>query len=187
MSRKSDPRQKRTRRLLANAMRKLVREKTFSAITVQQIAEEATVNRATFYDHFEDKFALMEYCLRSEFEQVLEGMRLDESECTLATLSQLIKATCIFLLDFQGTCIQTKQTPDSRFEVQIISQLHEIMDRWLQQIAVEPRQLQATIISWSIYGAAVHWKQVHTEMALDPYVQQVLPLLAANLSTIRAA
>ncbi len=36
-------------------------------ISVQDIAERSTVNRATFYDHFTDKFALLEDMIGEEF------------------------------------------------------------------------------------------------------------------------
>src|SRR5215472_14064182 len=41
-----DPRQKRTRKLLQDALRELLQEKPFEEILVQDIAEAATVNRA---------------------------------------------------------------------------------------------------------------------------------------------
>ena len=34
--------------------------KPFDEISVQDIAEAATVNRATFYDHYTDKYSLLE-------------------------------------------------------------------------------------------------------------------------------
>ena len=51
-----DPRVKRTRQLLQQAFMSLMMEGRFRDITVQEIADRATVNRATFYAHFEDKF-----------------------------------------------------------------------------------------------------------------------------------
>jgi hypothetical protein len=44
----NDPRVKRTRQLLQRAFVDLIHEKSFEAITVQDIAERATLNRATF-------------------------------------------------------------------------------------------------------------------------------------------
>ena len=62
-----DPRVRRTRQLLQQALDKLLQTKDFENISVQDIAEAATVNRATFYDHFADKFALLEYSVAAEF------------------------------------------------------------------------------------------------------------------------
>jgi hypothetical protein len=47
-----DPRVRRTRQLLQKALQKMLQQKEFEEISVQDITEAATVNRATFYDHF---------------------------------------------------------------------------------------------------------------------------------------
>ncbi|MGY3745936.1 TetR/AcrR family transcriptional regulator [Vagococcus salmoninarum] len=36
----------------------------FSAITINQICEKALVHRSTFYQHFSDKYALLDYGLQ---------------------------------------------------------------------------------------------------------------------------
>src|SRR5205807_1741174 len=46
-----DPRVKRTRKLLQQAFIELFQEKGFASISIQDITERATVNRATFYAH----------------------------------------------------------------------------------------------------------------------------------------
>jgi AcrR family transcriptional regulator len=53
---KLDPRVRRTRQLLQDALLALLAEKRFEAITVQDITERATLNHATFYAHFADKW-----------------------------------------------------------------------------------------------------------------------------------
>src|SRR5208337_1812010 len=52
-----DPRIRRTRQSLQDALEKLLSKKDFEEISVQDVAETATLNRATFYDHYPDKFA----------------------------------------------------------------------------------------------------------------------------------
>lgn len=54
-----DPRVKRTRQLLRTALIELIPEKGYNAITIQDITERATLNRATFYLHFRDKDDLL--------------------------------------------------------------------------------------------------------------------------------
>jgi len=44
-----DPRIRRTRQLLQDALKRLLEEKEFDKITIQNITEAATLNRATFY------------------------------------------------------------------------------------------------------------------------------------------
>ena len=52
-----DPRIRRTRQALQGALRELMQTKSIEEISVQDITDLADVNRATFYDHYNDKFA----------------------------------------------------------------------------------------------------------------------------------
>ena len=54
-----DPRILRTRALLRQALLTLVPQKGFSSLTIQDITDQATLNRATFYLHYTDKNELL--------------------------------------------------------------------------------------------------------------------------------
>ena len=60
---KVDPRILRTKKLLVESFQQVSREKKMSQITVKDITERATVNRATFYAHFTDKYDILDYTL----------------------------------------------------------------------------------------------------------------------------
>ncbi len=62
--RQSDPRVQRTDQVLQTAFIELADEYGFDAVTIGDIVKRARVNRATFYRHYEDKFALMERIFR---------------------------------------------------------------------------------------------------------------------------
>ena len=66
-----DRRVRRTRRLLQDALRRLVLEKGYDHVTVQDILDRADVGRATMYAHFRDKDDLM----MSRFEDVRASVR----------------------------------------------------------------------------------------------------------------
>lgn len=53
-----DLRVRRTRKMLHEAFIKLVTANGFDGVSVQHLTEEAMINRATFYRHYDDKFDL---------------------------------------------------------------------------------------------------------------------------------
>lgn len=58
-SARTDPRIARTRRLLHDALLSLARERDLDTIAVADIADRATINRSTFYQHYQDKETLL--------------------------------------------------------------------------------------------------------------------------------
>ncbi|MET0787608.1 MAG: TetR/AcrR family transcriptional regulator [Cellulomonas sp.] len=54
-----DPRVVRTRRLLQDALLSLARERDLDEISVADVADRATVNRSTFYQHYPDTDTLL--------------------------------------------------------------------------------------------------------------------------------
>lgn len=55
MAKKEDLRVLRTKKMIFTAFMNLVEEKGFDAVTIQDIADAAMINRTTFYAHFKDK------------------------------------------------------------------------------------------------------------------------------------
>ena len=56
---KEDRRVQRTQQLLQEALRALILEKGYDAVTIQDVIDRANVGRATFYAHFQDKEHLL--------------------------------------------------------------------------------------------------------------------------------
>lgn len=66
-----------TKRLLAGSLRKFMREKSFSKITVSEICLDCGVNRKTFYYHFEDIYALLKWILEQEASEIFQNCDLN--------------------------------------------------------------------------------------------------------------
>jgi AcrR family transcriptional regulator len=77
-----DLRVRRTRKLLMQALIELTIEKGFSAITVQDIADRAMINRATFYRHYLDKHDLLDKYMNEVYEltAVQEELTLEQTQ-----------------------------------------------------------------------------------------------------------
>lgn len=99
-----DPRVVRTRRLIIDAFASLLAEKEFDAITVQDIASRATVNRATFYSHFDDKYDLVDKMTVERFRKQLTEQAPRTAALDRSSLEALGRTVDSFLDALFGHC-----------------------------------------------------------------------------------
>ncbi|ASZ06943.1 MULTISPECIES: TetR/AcrR family transcriptional regulator [Enterococcus] len=99
MVKKIDLRVKRTHKMIIEAFIRLVEEKGYDNVTVQDIADEAMINRATFYAHFKDKQDLYEQIFEMainaftsvlDLEQLVHGNRIKVKQI-IAALTNIYK------------------------------------------------------------------------------------------------
>src|ERR1700736_5950168 len=103
----ADPRVKRTRSLLQDALVELLAEKSFDAITVQDIAERSTINRATFYAHFVDKYELFGSFIHEWFRKAVRERLGVSPGLTRANLRLLILASMEAMAEMDDHCRPT--------------------------------------------------------------------------------
>ena len=183
-----DPRVTRTRKLLLDAFVSLQAEKAFDEITVQDIATRATVNRATFYAHFVDKYTLVDELIREGFTQMLQQRMATRAGSIEEHLRRLLLAVCDFWTALHGQCKHSYRMFDSLVEAQVKAQLREqvrsvMLTRSGPRSHSHPRvELLATIVSWAIYGAALEWSQRPGGQSAEAFVAEALPLIAASIT-----
>ena len=182
MEEKLDPRVKRTRNLILHAFEQLLAEKGFESISVQDVTDRAEINRATFYAHFPDKYALLDHAISQMFRQEIEKRTLNACHYTPENLRNLILAVCDFLSRLHSDCAQPHQQFESLVEGTIKQILFDLLSYWLKQtnskIATE---IPATVATWAIYGLASHYSHAKKRPALEKFVNDALPLVAVNL------
>src|SRR5467141_1034774 len=77
----TDPRVLRSRQMLMESLLRLLTRKEFADISIQEITDEATLNRATFYLHYSDKNALLQAMTESRFRNLIERRAITFTDC----------------------------------------------------------------------------------------------------------
>ena len=130
---KQDPRVKRTRSLILNAFMEILPEKGFQSVSVQDITEKAGINRATFYAHFPDKYALLDHSISQMFRQEIEKRMLDACHYSDENLKTLIVTVCEFVSNANSHCKPSSLQFESLVEAQVKNQLQGLLQVWLEQ------------------------------------------------------
>src|SRR6202047_876541 len=97
----TDPRILRSRRMLMEALARLLTKKEFEDLSVQEIADEATLNRATFYLHYADKNALWQPMPESRFRNRIERRAITFTDCNGA-LRAIALGVCDYFVESTG-------------------------------------------------------------------------------------
>lgn len=179
---KLDPRVKRTRGLIIKAFEELLAEKSFETIAVQDVTDKAEINRATFYAHFVDKYALLDYSISQMFIHEVEKRTLSACHYSPDNLRSLILAVCEFLSKIHSECTQPHQQFEALVEVTIKKIIFNLLSHWLEQ--TNPKisaEIPATVATWAIYGLASLYSHTKKRPALETFVDEALPLVAVNL------
>ena len=177
---KLDPRVIRTRGLILKSFEDLLAHKGFESISVQDVTDKAQVNRATFYAHFPDKYALLDYSIQKMFMTEIEKRTLNVCSYSQDNLRNLIIAVVEFLARLHTGCAQPHQQFESLVEGTIKKQIFDLLSYWLRKSKV-PTELPATVATWAIYGLASHYSHMKKRPALEKFVDEAFPLVAVNL------
>jgi AcrR family transcriptional regulator len=180
-----DPRIRRTRQLLQQALGNLLETKEFEKISVQDIAEAATVNRATFYDHYPDKFALLQCMVGERFQEFLSVRQVHFDATCSAALKAVVLCLCDYLASTPGLAYDRQRHMQPHMEAAVIGVVRWIILEGLQKhpsgSRVSPEML-ATTISWAIYGAAKEWLQTPQRSGSEEMAETVVGLISPMLS-----
>ncbi len=187
----ADPRVRRTRQLLLDAFMALLDEKKSPrAISVQEIARRATLNPATFYDHFADKDAFLDCWMREKFRQALARRLPPPSTLSQDTLRLLILTDLEFLAEVYRHVKPPQARADPLFETAVQEELYAVLATWLHQATAEtppqPELLEsaAQVSSWAIFGAAVQWSRGARTCTADEMSRRILTVVTTGLSSI---
>src|SRR5258708_5276152 len=154
----TDPRILRSQRMLREALVRLLTQKEFEDISIQEIADEATLNRATFYLHYPDKKALLQAMTAARFRELIARRGLSFTDCDGA-LRAIALCVCDYLAETTGCPSQLTKMPLEGSIIPVVEGM------FLEGAAHHPAQpgvdpaLPGTTAAWAIFGAARRWLQ----------------------------
>ena len=177
-----DPRIRRTRQLLQQALGQLLESRSFEEITVQDIAEAATVNRATFYDHYTDKFALLDALIAGGFHSLLQERSVAYNGSCPAQAAAIILAACDYLAasSARRACGERRSTMEPLEDAAMIAAIRRVIEHGMANIASlspEQRAIRAAAVSGAIYGAVKQWLNTPDRWSADQAVPQIVELV----------
>lgn len=154
----TDPRILRSRRMLMEALAKLLNKKEFNDISIQEIADEATLNRATFYLHYPDKNALLQAMTAARFRELIARRGLSFSNCDGA-LRAIALGVCDYLAESTGCPSQLAKMPLEGSIIPVVEDMFREGAARHRMRSGTNSELLATTAAWAIFGAARWWYQ----------------------------
>jgi len=176
----TDPRILRSRRMLMDALASLLIKKEFEDISVQEIADEAGLNRATFYLHYPDKNALLQAMTGARFRDLIERRAITFTDCHGA-LRAIALGVCDYLAEQAGCPTQLARMP---LQVSIIPVVEGMFKEGLVLHGTAPGvdgALLATTAAWAVFGAARHWFQTPDRIPAEEMAIRIEPMVTSVL------
>ena len=186
MQTKTDPRVLRTRKLITSAFIKLSQEKSFSDISVKDITEEASINRATFYNHFLDKYDLLEKVVEDKLSLNLGCDR----EKTTMPIEQTIKEIFLSLTRFEKSVHAYSSNPEENKTINSIIKLELInifSKKLLELNASIDIGLNEKLSKWltsTVRSMSQDWVESDQSESPEEYIAPLLPFIMCGIETI---
>jgi AcrR family transcriptional regulator len=176
----TDPRIVRSRRMLMEALATLLMKKEFEDISVQEIADAATLNRATFYLHYPDKNALLQAMTSARFRDLIERRAITLSDCNGA-LRAIALGVCDYLTESTGC---PSRLARMALEGSIIPIVEDMFKEGLALhglAAGVDGELLATTAAWAVFGAARRWFQTPNRIPAEEMAARIETMVSPIL------
>jgi AcrR family transcriptional regulator len=181
-----DPRVKKTRKYLRDALLSLIKEKGFEAITVRDLTEAAEINRATFYQHYHDKYDLLDQTI----DEVLYSLGTYVAPKGIEDVTQKEGMIPIFLRMFEFISenafffqVMMGENKISSFQHRLINMIHQFMMEKLEQLYPDPANMKIPkeifihYISYANLGLISYWLESDMKYSVKFMAKQLSELM----------
>lgn len=181
-----DRRVLRSRRMLVDALGKLLKKRDFNELSIQEIVDEADLTRATFYLHYPDKTALLEAMSTERFGEMLKKRGIT-SATGEGALYAIALGVCDYLAKALGCPSSLSKMPQDRFVIPVLETLFREKANSFTLLPGVDLDTFATTLAWAIFGAASRWAQTKDRRPAEQMAKTieslVKPLMPAEIVT----
>ena len=176
-----DRRIRKTREAILEAFVGLMAEKNFEHITMNDIADRADINRGTIYLHYMDKFDLLDQCIDTYFDQLLENCLPDGNTTCLPSKASLLR---IFNYLEQHTFFYTTLLVNKggvpAFRNRLMAMLLQGLDEYIDMSGINQgmnKEVMVQFLASAIVGVLEWWLTHSTPCSVTDVVEQLYSLL----------
>ena len=193
-----DPRVRRTRELLTDAFGTLLTQRGFSALTVQDVASQAGVNRATFYAHYANKYELFDQWARARFRADLARHLPPAEQFDVSQLPLLVRAVLASIVYMDARCvahpaggeviIEPESTEFARGAAALAlveDEVRQYVEAWRSALrpaaAAASAHTTALVVSAGIVSTGFAWSRSADRAPIEQMVREICELTARTL------
>ena len=171
-----DPRILRSRRMFMEALAILLKTKSFEELSVQEIADEARLNRNTFYLHYPDKLALLQAMTEFRFRQLMDRRDISFADCSGA-LYAVALGVCDYLVELTNCSAKGALIPLEGSIIPVVA------DKFLEGASYHrlvpgiDAALMSTAGAWAVFGAARLWHQNRERISAEEMARKIEALV----------
>lgn len=149
-----------TKRLLKEAICRLLKQKELKKITITELCEEAEINRITFYRHYETPRDVLEEVCRDMFEELRNELKPPKS---LPDLERYIEDMCDYLYKRSDTVMLLLHCSSDMDAFEFIKEMYRfVIDEYsnlpeLQEYDADSIRLMTTYLGGGGYFLLRQW------------------------------
>jgi AcrR family transcriptional regulator len=173
----------RTKKMIREAFAELIGEKKrISNISVSELAERADIAKSTFYNHYDDVYAVADEMIRELTEglnSIIDAMEADKTN----DYTTYVKSIFAFLRENEDLYRKLAESPDAVFFINRIKQVvtrrvfSNISSPFLSKNKVE-RQVQITFLAHACVDTMVDYFKGDIDMKFDDFEKTILKILS---------
>ena len=176
-----------TKRMLADSLKRAMKQKSFSKITVKEIIEDCGVNRKTFYYHFEDIYALLKWMFEEEAIEVVKKFDL------LVDYKDAIRFVMDYIdeNDYIVSCAYNsigREEMKRFFYADFIGAITAVIDAAEAKLGrtIEPefKKYAARFYSEALAGMIIDWIQQKDKGDREKVIEYLTAIIAASLNNM---